>query len=75
MTAHLRDMTGFYEYARVFYQNMTAFHKLDFTVPAAVRHITQTARSEHWQSLREEPSSPSHYQTINMAFVPDMIIK
>jgi hypothetical protein len=59
MTGFLKYMTGFYEYARDIYRNMSGFlrnmsgfHKLYCTVPA-VRHIPQTARSEHNQSLRE----------------------
>ena len=82
MTAHLRNMTGFYEYAIGIYQNMTAllkymtaFHKIDSTVPAAVRHITQTARPMHNQSLREEPSNPPRRYKTTMTFVPSMIIK
>jgi hypothetical protein len=61
MTVFLKQMTGFCEYTKGIYQNMTAFlkymagcYKLDCTVPAAVRHITQTERAMHNQSLREE---------------------
>jgi phage-related protein len=82
MTAFLKSMIGFYEYAKGIHQNMTAFlknrtgfHKLYCTVPAAVRHITQTARPKHNQSLREEPSSPSRWYKTAMTFVPSMIIR
>jgi len=82
MTVFLKQITGFYEYTKGIYRNMTAnlrnmtgFHKIDSTVPAAVRHITQTARAEHNQSLREEPSSPSRLHEITLPFYPDRIFK
>jgi hypothetical protein len=39
----------------------------------AVRHITQTARSEHNQSLREEPYSPSRSHETTLTLDPTMI--
>jgi hypothetical protein len=82
MTGFIKYMTGFYQPTKGIYRNMTAFHKymtgfhkLDCTVPAAVRHIPQTARSAHNQSLRKEPSSPSRWHKTTMTFVPNMIIK
>jgi phage-related protein len=73
MTGFLKYMTGFYEYAEGIYRNMTAFlkymtgfHKFYCTVPAAVRHIPQTALTTHIQSLREEPFSPSRLYKITM---------
>ena len=75
MTVILIQITGLNEYTKGIYQTMTAFHKLYSTVPAAVRHITQTARAEHNQSLREEPSSPSRLHEITLPFYPDRIFK
>jgi hypothetical protein len=72
-----QNMTGLYEYARGIYRNMTGFHKymtgfhkLDCTVPDAVRHIPQTALAKHNQSLREEPSSqPAHTKQPGLLFL------
>jgi phage-related protein len=81
-TAFFIYMSGFYVYTNVIHQYMkaflkymTGFHKFYCTVPAAVRHITQTARAKHNQSLREEPSSPSRSHQITMTFDPGIIIK
>jgi hypothetical protein len=89
MTGFLKYMTGFYRYTKGIYRTMTGSpdigrHYSDLrlsknltfhTVPAAVRHITQTARAGHNRSLREEPSSPSRSHETTMTLDPDKIFK
>jgi hypothetical protein len=75
MTAFLKEITGFYEYTKGIFRNMTVFYKYYCTVPAAVRHIPQTARAKHNQSLREEPSSTPRYHIITMTLDLAIMIK